>query len=70
MNNIQKSNILHKGIFALRSNLSARHQSTINNFLDAKVLFVSHSEDVFEFKLNNPKTLNAVDFEMLSLLEQ
>ena len=71
MNNIQKSNILHKGIFALRSHLNARpFASTILNSPDSKVIFESHSPDIFEFKLNNNKTLNAVDFEMLSLLEQ
>ena len=69
MNNIQKSNILHKGIFALRSHMNARRFSTILNSPDAKVIFEQHSPDIFEFKLNNTKTMNAVDFEMLSLLE-
>jgi hypothetical protein len=49
--------------------MNARPFSTILNSPDAKVIFEQHSSDIFEFKLNNNKTLNAVDFDMLSLLE-
>jgi enoyl-CoA hydratase/carnithine racemase len=70
MNNIQKSNILHKGLQSLRSNLSSRRLSTLLNSPDSKVLLESHSSQVFEFKLNHNKTLNAVDRDMLTILEQ
>ena len=50
--------------------MNAKPFSTILNSPDAKVIFEQHSSDIFEFKLNNNKTLNAVDFDMLSLLEQ
>jgi enoyl-CoA hydratase/carnithine racemase len=33
------------------------------------VVFEQHSKEVFEFKLNNNKALNAVDPDMLSLIE-
>jgi enoyl-CoA hydratase/carnithine racemase len=34
----------------------------------AKVLFEEHSPLVFEFKLNNNKTLNSLDNDMIQLL--
>jgi len=39
----------------------------MNNSSD-KVLYEMHSKDVFEFKLNNNKTLNSLDSDMLSLM--
>jgi len=31
-------------------------------------LFVEHTKDVFEFKLNVPKNLNSLDLDMVDLM--
>ena len=41
---------------------------TLLNAPDSKVLFEQHSADVFEFKLNQNKTLNSLDSDMVHLL--
>ena len=65
--NIRNSRILHQGIQTLRA-AAARPFSTLLNAPDSKVLFESHSNDVFEFKLNNNKVLNSIDVEMVDTI--
>ena len=70
-NLVRNSVILHSGIHNLRRNLVTaqnRKLSTILNSESSKVVFEEHSPKVFEFKLNNNKTLNAIDHDMVILM--
>ena len=53
---------------SISSGSSLSSFSTSSSHHEPKVLYKSHSQNVFEFKLNSPKTLNSLDLEMVHIM--
>jgi enoyl-CoA hydratase/carnithine racemase len=53
---------------SISSGSSLSSFSTSSGHHEPKVLYKSHSQNVFEFKLNSPKTLNSLDLEMVHIM--
>lgn len=67
----RNSMMLHSNIMKLRQVMKPSYPFTRRAFganAESKVLFEHHSPSVLEFKLNSPKTLNAVDVDMCNIM--
>jgi len=70
---LNASRSLHSNLMNLRSLVSHGHglqpfSTTSHAAHEPKVLFEQHTQSVGEFKLNAPKNLNSLDFEMVHLM--